>query len=216
MNCREAKERLAEGRETAAVRRHLAGCPDCAAYGRELETGGREIADAFLAVGPSPGFEERVGARLVETEVSAGPRARRRFAALAAAAVLPLALAVTWFALLRTGDDAPPAAPPAPPAPEVAERQVVVTEPEQDNPLVVHLRREAARTTVLDLRFAGDARRVPGMDAAFDALLHAFARGARRAEVTVDPDVPSRDVATLVESLERAGFAWDLLRRRRP
>lgn len=215
MNCHETKERLAEGRESAAVRRHVAGCADCAAFRHELEAGGREIADAFLAVGPGPGFEERVGARLVETEIAARPPGpRSRITALAAAALLPLALATAaWLALFRPGEEASHPAPPAPPAP--AGRQVVVTEPEQDNPLIVVVRGgRAAGPTTIDLHFAGDARHVPVPAQAFDALLHAFARGARRAEVTVEPGVPGRDVTALVDALERAGYAWDLLRRR--
>ena len=64
MDCHDAKERILEGREGAAVRRHVERCEDCGAYARELAGGGRQIARAFLAVPPSPGFEDRVAARV--------------------------------------------------------------------------------------------------------------------------------------------------------
>ena len=211
MNCHEAKERLTEGRPAGAVGRHLEACADCAAYARELRIGGREIADAFLASAPSPGFEARVAARLAEPEIAAAARPRRPFAVLAAVAVLLLGGAGI-FAFGRGGGDA--AAPPAP-APAPAAPLVVLTEPEHEYPLLLYVERSGTEAeTTLGFSFAGAERTVPISAGVEDELLRAWAMGARRAEITVAADVPGREITFVLDGLEKTGYEYQLFRRK--
>jgi hypothetical protein len=88
--------------------RHLASCPDCAAFARRLEQVRRALARPLSepAIEPGPHFPARVLARIARPAELMGWAA---FRALPAA--LGLALALAWLGL------AAPASPPPAPAP---------------------------------------------------------------------------------------------------
>jgi len=207
MDCHDAKERILEGREGAAVRRHVERCEDCGAYARELAGGGRRIARAFLAVPPSPGFEDRVAARVREREISIRDRARTRPVRVLVAALVPAVLAGVYLLLT-----APSEAPPVPSEPETIP-VIVVTEPFRENPLVAILSRdELTGPTQLALDFAGEARALTLPGDLEGELLRAWALGARRVEMTVAPEVPGREIVAAIEAMEKAGFGFELVR----
>jgi hypothetical protein len=209
MDCHEAKDRLREKRRTASLDRHVGRCPDCAAFERELRTGGRDLAEAFLASPPSPGFEERVNARLREREIAVPTRPTGRFALLLVPAAVVLLAVAGW----RLAFPPPPAEPP--PEKTAPVRKVVPTEPRRQNPLYVRIDRVVsnARTELL-LSFAGRTRQMSPDGDVENEVLTAWAMGARIAEVTVGRDVPSREVLPIVERLEKAGFSYSLVRGR--
>lgn len=208
MDCHETKDRLLEGREGAAVRRHLRRCGDCEAYARELAAGGREIAEGFLARAPSPGFEERVMAGLAEQEIPVRTGPVIRPAGLVAAALL-LLLAGSVALLITRGDAPPPAG--------SEEPLLVVTEPVRENPLAIVLHREVTEgPTELVLSFAGESRVLPGASELEGELHDAWTRGARRVRMTVAPEVPGREIMTAIEALEKAGYSFELTRVKPP
>lgn len=208
MNCHDTRERLLDHRATAAIRRHLARCDDCGHFSREIETGGREIAEAFLATAPSPGFEERVAARIEERELSAATTPSRVLVRLLAPALFSL-LIVAGYLLFTQEPPSPDQAPKV----TVAKTEVVTTEPERENPLYVMILRDAlAEPTRLELSFAGQAWAV---DLAADPereFLLAWARGARDAELVIGPEVPGREITVMLDILERVGFSYRLRR----
>jgi len=93
--------------------RHLASCPDCAAFARRLELARQALAGPLSAppIEPDPYFPARVLARIARPSELIGWAA---FRALPAA--LGLALALAWLGL---STPAPP--PPVPPSPLLAE-----------------------------------------------------------------------------------------------
>jgi hypothetical protein len=209
MNCHDTRERLLERRATAGVRRHLEHCDDCRAYRREVETGGRELAEAFLAVGPSPGFEERVATALRGEETVGGLTPDRLVARILTPALFGLLL-VAGYMLMR--GDPPPAAPGTPPeAPETP--VVVLTQPEFENPLCVTIHRDVpAAPTRLLLSFAGEQWSVDLTGDLERQIFLAWAQGARKAELAIGPEVPGREIALVLEILEKAGFSYRLHR----
>jgi len=210
MDCHEAKDRLTEGRRTAALERHLARCEDCAAFLREVESGGRDLADAYLASPPSPGFEERVAARLREREISVRPRSGGRLVRLLVPAAVVLLAVAVWQVVLP--EAAPPVLPPPEPDPKpVAE--VVPTEPLRENLLYVSLHRELSeRPTVLSLSFAGELRAVRLDGDVEGEIFRSYAFGARTADVSIGEEIPGREICSLIETLEKAGFSYFLTR----
>jgi hypothetical protein len=97
---------IAEGDERAAALRHLSGCAACRRLVSELSAVGDELLLLAPAAEPPPGFESRVLGRLAEP---ARPRAIRlppwrRWAAVAAAAVLAAALGGGSVFLATAGD----------------------------------------------------------------------------------------------------------------
>ncbi|MEN8151480.1 MAG: hypothetical protein ABFS86_16810 [Planctomycetota bacterium] len=210
MDCHEAKDRLVEGRRTAALSRHLERCEDCAAFRREVESGGREVAEAYLARPPSSGFEERVAARLREREISVRPRPARRLAGLLIPAAAILAAVFAWLALIPGPEPVPLPASPEDPTPVA---RVVPTEPLRENLLYVTVRRAGlAKPTTLDLSFAGEERDVALSGDAEGEFFRAWALGARTADVTVQPRIPGREICRLIEHLEMAGFSYTITR----
>jgi hypothetical protein len=93
--------------------RHLASCPDCAAFARRLELARQVLAgpSSAPAIEPDPHFPARVLARIARPAELMGWAA---FRALPAA--LGLALALAWL-----GFSTPASPPPAPPSPLLAE-----------------------------------------------------------------------------------------------
>jgi hypothetical protein len=133
------------------------------------------------------------------------------------AAFLALLLAVPAAWLLPRGSRGP-ASERSDGTRERAERPAIVTtEPYRENPLFLHLGRigTSGRTTLL-LSFAGDSSRVELEPVARveDELLRAWAKGARRAEVTIGPEVTGREVGLLLGELERTDYGWDMVRPR--
>jgi len=213
MDCHEAKERLTEGRGGAALRRHLVACGDCSAFSLELEDGGRAVAEAMLAPTPSPGFEERVARRLGEEEISVPTRSvgpwRLALGGLLAAGLL----VVGTFLLTSRPDEAPVGVPEV--REEVPSPLAAVTEPRLENRLQLWASRvESHGPTELVLRFASESRTVLLDGDLEGALLRAWAHGARRADLTVAHRVPTREVITLIEALEKIGFSYELDRSR--
>lgn len=210
MDCYEAKDRLVEGRRTAALSRHLARCEDCTAFRREVESGGREVAEAYLARPPSPGFEDRLSARLREKEISVRPGAVRRLAGLLVPAAAVLVAVLAWQTMFPR-ETLPPVLP-EPEAPKTVV-QVVPTEPLTENLLFVTVRRAGlAEPTELELSFAGEGRRVAMAGDVEGELFRSYALGARTADVTIDPRIPGREICTLIEALEMAGLSYTLTR----
>jgi len=215
MDCHEAKDRLTEGRRTAALARHLARCEDCAAFRREVESGGRELADAYLASPPSPGFEERISARLREREISVRPGMGGRFVRMLLPAAVLLLAVVVWRA--ATPETAPPAdSQPIdlPPAGEpVPVAQVVPTQPLRENLLYVSIHRGASENpTVLSLSFAGEERSVRLDGDTEGEIFRSFALGARTADIVIGCEIPGREICRVIETLEKAGFSYFLTR----
>lgn len=211
MDCHDAKERVREERLTTAVRRHLARCSDCTSFVGELDSGGRQIGEAFLAGSPSPGFEDRVAHRLAEREIAVTAGRRRPLVAFLVAALL-LLIAGAGYLLMNRGRPvivAPPSDPPA----EVA----VVTRPVEENVLNLLLdREESTSPTRLEMDFAGIREEALLSEDVEDAIFRLWARGARRARLVVGPKVPGRDMFAVQESLEKAGFAFTLSREKTP
>lgn len=208
MDCYETKDRLAEKRQTASVRRHVVECEDCASFEREIRTGGRAIAEAYLASPPAPGFEERVFGRLREKEITVRrPWHAGRFALILAPAAALLLVVIAWQVLAPTNAPVPEPEPIAPTA------TVVPTEPVRENPLFIRLDRLTSddRTELL-LSFAGVTRQVSIAGEVESEVLTAWALGARTAEVTVGVDVPGRDIVKLIALLEASGFAYSIVR----
>lgn len=212
MDCHDARERLLEGRESAGVRRHLIRCADCASLRRELEDGGREISETFLEGAPSPGFEERVSARLAEEEITVPIpiRTGSRFAWFLVPAAAVLFAVVAW----KLFDTRPAPAPAVKPEPRpAAARPAAVTVPVADNVLTVTLRREqTAGPTLMDGEFAGVERNVTFPTGVEDYLFLAWAQGAREVLIVVAPEVPTRELWSVMEVLERAGYSWAMRR----
>jgi hypothetical protein len=210
MDCHEAKERLREKRRTASLDRHVARCDDCASFERELRTGGRDLAEAFLSSPPGPGFEERVNVRLREREIAVPTKPAGRFTlVLVPAAVILLAVA-GWRIAFPT---APVERPPQEPAAPVT--TVVPTEPRRENPLYLRIDRVVSNAgTELLLSFAGRTRQMTPGDDVETEILTAWALGARTAEVTIGPDVPSREIVPIIDRLERVGYSYSLVRGR--
>lgn len=90
--------------------RHLASCPDCAAFARRLELARQALAGprSAPAIEPDPYFPARVLARIARPAELIGWAA---FRALPAA--LGLALALAWLGL-STPSSSPPTSPPSP------------------------------------------------------------------------------------------------------
>jgi hypothetical protein len=118
-DCRRFREQLCEPPAPAGhgapaapaadwVSRHLASCPDCAAFARRLELARQALAGprSAPAIEPDPYFPARVLARIARPAELIGWAA---FRALPAA--LGLALALAWLGLSAP---APPAPPPSP------------------------------------------------------------------------------------------------------
>jgi hypothetical protein len=91
--------------------RHLASCPDCAAFARRLELARQALAGprSAPAIEPDPYFPARVLARIARPSELIGWAA---FRALPAA--LGLALALAWLGL-SSPSSSPPPTPPASP-----------------------------------------------------------------------------------------------------
>jgi hypothetical protein len=215
MDCHDAKERLTEGRETAAVRRHLERCEDCAAFRQELSGGGREIAEAFLAGTPSGGFEDAVARRIREDEIGVETRASGRLVRVLVPALFVLLLTAIWL-LAVPREEAP--SPGTDTGKEVARTAVpapvlVPTEPRGENSLFVSVwRDDSVSPTRLSLQFAGTRRTVKIDADVEEAVLYTFALGARRAVITAGPEVPGREVFRLLETMEKIGLSYDLSR----
>ena len=209
MDCHDAKDRLRRERTGTAVRRHLMRCQDCREFSRDLADGERELADAFLSVPPSPGFEERVARHVAEREISVRRRPRR----LLAAVVVPLLLLFgigTAYSLFPPTTGSPPTPPPAPMVLEPA-----VTDPLRENPLELFLWRErSVSDTELLARFAGESETVTLAGAVEETLLKLWVRGARRVEMRVSTEVPGREIIGLIELLEKTGFSWEITRKK--
>jgi len=115
-DCRRLREQLCEpaapgghGAPTSdRAARHLASCPDCAAFARRLELARQALAGPrpAPAIEPDPYFPARVLARIARPAELIGWAA---FRALPAA--LGLALALAWLGLSM-----PASSPPTPPA----------------------------------------------------------------------------------------------------
>jgi hypothetical protein len=117
-DCRRLREQLCEPPAAPAdhpaafpadgASRHLASCPDCAAFARRLELARQALAGptSAPAIEPDPYFPARVLARIARPSELIGWAA---FRALPAA--LGLALALAWLGLSAP---APPAPPPSP------------------------------------------------------------------------------------------------------
>ena len=90
------------------VSRHLASCPDCAAFARRLELARQALAGprSAPAIEPDPYFPARVLARIARPAELIGWAA---FRALPAA--LGLALALAWLGLSAPAPSAPPPSP---------------------------------------------------------------------------------------------------------
>jgi hypothetical protein len=102
---------VAPGADTADIAaRHLASCPDCAAFARRLELARQALAGPrpAPAIEPDPYFPARVLARIARPSELIGWAA---FRALPAA--LGLALALAWLGLSMPSS--PPPTPPASP-----------------------------------------------------------------------------------------------------
>jgi hypothetical protein len=210
MDCHEAKDRLTEGRATAALDRHLARCEDCAAFRREVASGGRELADAYLAAPPSPGFEERISARLREREISVRPGVGGRLVRLLLPAAVVLLAVVVWQA--ATPEPAPPIAPPPIEEPKPV-AQMVPTESLRENLLYVSIHRGASENpTVLSLSFAGEERSVRLDGDTEGEIFRSFALGARTADILIGEEIPGREICRVIETLEKAGFSYYLTR----
>jgi hypothetical protein len=97
---------IAEGDERAAALRHLSGCAGCRRLVSELSSVGDELLLLAPPAEPPPGFESRVLGRLAEPARPRGIRLplRRRWAALAAAAILAAALGGGSVFLATAGD----------------------------------------------------------------------------------------------------------------
>jgi hypothetical protein len=97
---------IAEGKERGAALRHLSGCPGCRRLLSELSSVGDELLLLAPAAEPPPGFESRVLGRLAEPPRPRGIRLPRwrRWAAMAAAAILVAALAGGSVLLATAGD----------------------------------------------------------------------------------------------------------------
>ena len=153
MDCHDAKDRIFERRETAAVRRHLGKCGDCADYARELDAGGRDLARAFLAEGPRPDFGSRVAARISEEEISAVPRPAGLLVRLVAVLLFLGTVAAGW--LVFRPSDVPPSSPAEP-------RDVAVTPARREHPLrLAAARGRSDGETLVSLGFAGRNWTVP-------------------------------------------------------
>lgn len=207
MDCHDAKERLKEERKGTAVRRHLDRCTDCREFSRDLADGGRELAEAFLSVPPSPGFEERVSQQVAEREISV----RRTPRNIAVAVAVPLiVLLIAGFAYTLY---APTTGQPAAPVPVVPEP--TLTYPRQENLLELFLWREQSDSpTEMLARFAGESTAVLLAGDIETTLLHHYVLGARRVTVRVSPEVPGREIIGLIELLEKDGFSWEIERRK--
>jgi hypothetical protein len=117
-HCRRLREQLCEpappaGDDALAAERaarHLASCPDCAAFARRLELARQALAGPrpAPAIEPDPYFPARVLARIARPSELIGWAA---FRALPAA--LGLALALAWLGLSMPAS--PPPTPPASP-----------------------------------------------------------------------------------------------------
>lgn len=113
-DCRRLREQLCEPAAAPpapiadAAARHLASCPDCAAFARRLELARQVLAGPrpAPAIEPDPYFPARVLARIARPSELIGWAA---FRALPAA--LGLALALAWLGL-----STPASSPPTPPA----------------------------------------------------------------------------------------------------
>ena len=107
-DCRRLREQLCEQGAPAAIAhwasRHLASCPDCAAFARRLELARQALARplAAPAIEPDPHFPARVLARIARPAELIGWAA---FRALPAA--LGLALALAWLGLSTQASPAP-------------------------------------------------------------------------------------------------------------
>lgn len=113
MDCRRLRAQLCDPAAAPAaepVSRHLASCPDCAAFARRLELVRQALAGprSAPAIEPDPYFPARVLARIARPADLIGWAA---FRALPAA--LGLALALAWLGL-STPSPQPPTAPPSP------------------------------------------------------------------------------------------------------
>jgi hypothetical protein len=118
-DCRRLREQLCEPAAHAGIAapvsdwasRHLASCPDCAAFARRLEQVRRALARPLSepAIEPGPHFPARVLARIARPAELMGWAA---FRALPAA--LGLALALAWLGLSTPASPPPPAPAPSP------------------------------------------------------------------------------------------------------
>jgi hypothetical protein len=97
---------IAEGDERGAALRHLNGCAGCRRLVSELASVGDELLLLAPAAEPPAGFESRVLGRLVEPPRPRGIRLPRwrRWAAVAAVAVLAAALGGGAVLLANVGD----------------------------------------------------------------------------------------------------------------
>jgi hypothetical protein len=205
MNCHDARDRLTEGRRTAALDRHLERCEDCRAFGREIRGIGRDVSEAYLAEPPSAGFEERVAARLREREISVRPRLRSRFVLAFSPAVLFAVIFLVWR--LSVGVEPPP--------PSEADQKVAVvtTDPVTENLLYLSLARPSSEgATLLLLSFAGEEREVELRGDVEGEVFRSYALGARTADVTIGRRIPGNEIKVLIDVLENAGFAYRLTR----
>jgi hypothetical protein len=193
MDCHDAKERILEGRETAAVRRHIDKCGDCASFVSELAAGGREISEAYLAAAPSPAFEDRVAARIAEKEITARP-AHVGLLARLVAPVLFLGLVLAGYLLFWSSP------PPTQPVADAPALKISASRKVSEGP------------TLLALDFAGESRFVPLAGGLEREAIFAWVRGARTVELEVDERVPFREVAEILETLERTGFGYQVSR----
>ena len=115
-DCRRFREQLCEPAAPAVpasgwASRHLAACPDCAAFARRLELARQALAGPrpAPAIEPDPYFPARVLARIARPSELIGWAA---FRALPAA--LGLALALAWLGLSTPASPPPPAPAPSP------------------------------------------------------------------------------------------------------
>jgi hypothetical protein len=205
MDCHDAKERAYEGRRTAAVRRHLEKCADCREFVRELESGGREIADAYLAEGPRPGFGARVAARIAEDELAAAPGPASLAVRLVGLALFIGLVASGYLLFSGSREETSELSRPA--------ERVAVTHSDSGHPLfLAAARAESDAPTLVSLGFAGETWSLPLSGDVEREVLHAWRLGARKVLVEVTEQVPFPEVAKILTVLERAGFAYDLRR----
>jgi len=121
MDCRRLREQLCRPAGDAGApgvaptadgaSRHLASCPDCAAFARRLEQVRQALARPLSepAIEPGPHFPARVLARIARPSELMGWAA---FRALPAA--LGLALALAWLGLSTPASPPPPVPAPSP------------------------------------------------------------------------------------------------------
>ena len=99
MRCEEARAEYLEGEASEAAREHLSSCPQCLAHRPALEAMERVLGDPVFWMEPPPELEQRVSQliELSDPQQHPAPRSRRRWQAIAAAAVLAVAVGTGVF-----------------------------------------------------------------------------------------------------------------------